>query len=294
MTISPKVSIHIITFNQKDFIREAIDSALAQDYPNFEVVVADDASTDGTAAIVADYARTNPNRVVAVLNPVNLGITGNSNVGLKACTGEFIAFMGGDDILLPGKISAQAKWFADHPVRALCGHQVETFYQDGSRPPHPLSRRLLAGVGAEAFIKYNPFGATSVMVRASRIPSFGFDEALPVMSDQTFWVDVLREDGEFGFVDATYARYRRHADNVTNDQLHHIQDVELHLANVGRHYPIFGAAVRWATTRRLFYDVGVALADAGRVREARAKFLGAIRREPWFAKAWVRLAQTFL
>ena len=292
MIDQPKISVHIIAYNQKDFIREAIDSALAQDYPNLEVVVADDASSDGTADIIAGYARDH-GRVVAVLNPENLGITRNSNAALRACSGEFIAFMGGDDVLLPGKIGAQAAWFANRPERVLCGHQVEVFYQDDSRPPHPLSRHILAGTGAETFIKHNPFGATAVMVRANRIPPYGFDETLPVVSDQMMWVDVLRDDGEFGFVPGTYARYRKHDANVTRDPFANLGDVERHFANVTERYPQFASAVRWAITRRLHYDVGVALSAAGRKGEARRKFLAAIRREPWFAKAWVRLAQSF-
>lgn len=292
MSKQPKVSIHIIAYNQKDYIREAIDSALAQNYANLEVVVADDGSSDGTAEIIAGYARDHPGRVVAVLNPVNLGITRNSNAGLRACSGELIAFMGGDDVLVPGKIEAQAAWFAKRPARALCGHQVEVFYQDQHRPPHPLSRHLLAGTGAEAFIKHNPFGATAVMVRADRIPAYGFDETLPVVSDQMLWVDVLRDDGEYGFVEGTFARYRQHGANVTRDPFANLNDVERHLRNVGERYPQFASAVRWATTRRLYYDVGIAMAALGRKSEARAKFLGALRREPWFAKAWVRLAQT--
>jgi len=292
MTDQPKISIHIIAYNQKDYIREAIDSALAQDYPNLEVVVADDASTDGTAEIIAGYARDHLGRVIAVLNPDNLGITRNSNVGLRACSGDFIAFMGGDDVLLPGKISAQALWFAQDERRALCGHQVEVFYQDNSRPPHPLSRHLLAGTGAETFIKHNPFGATAVMVRASRIPPYGFDETLPVVSDQMMWVDVLRDDGVFGFIPGTYSRYRQHDANVTRNPFANLGDVERHLLNVAQRYPQFSSAVRWATTRRLYYDVGITLMAAGRKPEARRKFLSALRREPWFAKAWVRLAQT--
>jgi glycosyltransferase involved in cell wall biosynthesis len=293
MTDQPKISVHIIAYNQKDFIREAIDSALGQDYPNLEVVVADDGSSDGTSEIIADYARSHPGRVIAALSTKNLGITRNSNVGLRACSGEFIAFMGGDDVLLPGKIKAQAAWFAECPNRVLCGHQVEIFYQDSARPPHPLSRHLLAGTGAETFIKHNPFGATAVMVRASRIPPYGFDETLPVVSDQMLWVDVLREDGEFGFVPGTYARYRKHDANVTNDPLRHLGDVERHLKNVAERYPNFAPAVAWATTRRIYYDVGIAMMALGRKPEARRKFIAAICREPWFGKAWVRLAQSF-
>ena len=290
----PKVSIHIISYNQRDYIREAVESALAQDYPNLEVVIADDASTDGTAEILAQYQADHPGRVVAVLGEENVGITRNSNRGLAACTGELIAFMGGDDVLLPGKIAAQVSWFADDPRRVLCGHQVETFYEDGSRPSHPLTSHLLDGTGAEPLIRHGPFGATSVMIRRNRIPSYGFDETLSIVSDQMLWVDVVREDGIMSHVPGTYARYRRHDANVTRDPLANLDDVHRFLATVAERYPHFEKAVRYAATRRLLYDPAVAMLQQGRKREARAEVCKAIRKEPTFAKAWIRLAQTYL
>lgn len=289
-----KVSIHIIAYNQKHFVREAIESALAQDYPALEVVVADDASTDGTAEIIAAYERAHPGRVVAVLNRVNRGITANSNSGLRACSGDFIAFLGGDDVLLPGKISTQAAWFAAHPSGVLCGHQVEVFHDDNSVPPYPLSRHLISGTGADAIIRHQPFGALSVMVRADRIPPHGFDEALPVVSDQLLWVEVIRDDGEYGFVEGTWSRHRRHNANVTRDPFANLADVEGTLGIVAQRYPQFRSAVRYAVTRRLYYDVAVSLIAAGRKDEARRHLLEAIRREPWFAKAWIRMAQTLV
>lgn len=292
--MNPKVSIHIISYNQKNFIREAVDSCLAQDYPNLEIVVADDASSDGTADIVADYERRHPTRLIAVLGEENLGITGNSNRGLRACSGELIAFMGGDDVLLPGKIAAQVAWFSEDSRRVLCGHQVEVFYEDHSRPPHPLTRHLLQGRGARSLIRHGPFGATSVMVQRDRIPDYGFDDQLKTVSDQMLWVDVVRTDGRFGYLDRTLARYRRHAANVTASPFSHLDEVERYLGIIRQRYPVFGRDVRYAVTRRLFYDVGVAMLSTGRITEARVKFLGALAREPWFGRAWLRLAQTYL
>lgn len=290
----PKVSIHIIAYNQESFIEEAIDSALAQDYPNLEVVIADDCSSDRTPAILLDYQRRYPGRVIAVLGDQNLGVSGNSNRGLKACTGDLIAFMGGDDVLLPGKAAAQADWFSQRPQRLLCAHQVEVFYDDGSRLPHPLSRRLRNGRGAEEIIRHQPFGATSVMVRADRIPPHGFRTELPMVSDNMMWIEVLREDGEFGCVPGTLARYRRHSANVSRDHFTYLADVERHFDILDREYPMFRDAVRYARLRRLHYDVGMALLARGNKNDARRQFRHVLREEPQFVKAWIRLAQTYL
>ena len=292
MIDQPKISVHIIAYNQKDFIREAIDSALAQDYPNLEVVVADDASSDGTADIIAGYARDH-GRVVAVLNPENLGITRNSNAALRACSGEFIAFMGGDDVLLPGKIGAQAAWFANRPERVLCGHQVEVFYQDDSRPPHPLSPKLRQGRGASDFIRHGTFGALSTMVRTSKIPPWGFDERLPSVSDQMLWIDILADGGEYGFVPGVYARHRRHDGNVTNDPIKLAPDYERQVELISARYPQYAADCRHAYVQHVVYNFGVELMKAGRKREARGRFLKAIKLSPTFPRPWVRLVQSF-
>lgn len=217
-TQPPLVSVMIICYNQQRYIREAVTSALDQGYRNLEVVVADDASTDDTPKILRELQMRYPERLKLVLNATNHGITGNSNVGLKHCSGELVAFMGGDDVLLPGKIERQVEWFGTDPHRVLCGHDVEWIDADSA----PLGIRssdlvpMQAGKGVSGFIRDgSPYAATAIMVRRSRIPPWGFHRALPVVSDWKLWLDVIGTDGAYGRVDGVYARYRRHRDNVT-------------------------------------------------------------------------------
>lgn len=92
---NPKVTIMIPTYNQAAFIREAIDSALAQTYPNLEVIVGDDASTDATPEIVA---KINDPRLKYVRNTCNLGRTANyRNLLYKHATGDYVVNLDGDD-----------------------------------------------------------------------------------------------------------------------------------------------------------------------------------------------------
>lgn len=290
----PKVSILIISFNQESFIADAIKGAVEQDYANLEVVVSDDASTDRTRNIIAEFAELYPGRVVPVLNAVNQGITGNSNAGLAACTGDLVAYMGGDDILLPGKIAAQVEWFLERPERVLCGHQVEVFYEDESRPPHPLSRRLLSGQGPSEFIRGVVFAALSTMVRADAIPKRGFDERLKTVSDQKFWIDVMSKGGEFGHVPGVFARHRRHSDNVTNNPLRQAHEVERQAELVAMEYPEHRYDACYSLSRHGLYDIGVVLLHADRRNEARQRFAKAIRIDPLFLKSWIRLIQSYL
>lgn len=214
----PLVSILVICFNQENFIRQALLSALEQDYENLEVVVADDASSDATRDVIADLKKKYSNRLVSMLGDINLGITGNSNRGLAVCQGKYIAMMGGDDVMLPDKIKKQVAWLDDDRDRVLCGHDVEWVDFRGlnlnikSSDMIPMS----SGIGAGGIIRYGPpFAATSVMIRSSRIPEYGFNPQLPVISDWKMWIDIVSIDGVYGYIEGVYAQYRRHDGNVT-------------------------------------------------------------------------------
>src|SRR5689334_23285444 len=97
----PLVSVLVVAYNQISFIADTLASAVEHDYENLQVVVADDGSTDGTTDVVLDFARRHPGRVVPLTGGPNLGITRNCNRGLTACKGEYVAFLGGDDLFLP-------------------------------------------------------------------------------------------------------------------------------------------------------------------------------------------------
>ena len=129
----PKVSVMVITYNQERYIRETLDSVVNQSYPNLEVVVADDCSTDSTPKIIAEYQLRYPEIVKPVFNLKNLGITGNSNAAFFACIGEFIAVMGGDDLFLPEKILRQTEQFEQDPAVVLSYHAVEIFNSDDKK-----------------------------------------------------------------------------------------------------------------------------------------------------------------
>lgn len=299
MENTPKVSIHIISFNQKDYIAEAIESAVKQDYSNLEVVISDDASTDGTAEIISTYQQRYPHRIVSLLNKNNVGVTKNANRALCKCTGKYIAFQGGDDVLMPGKITAQVEWFEKDEERVLCGHQVEVFYQDGSRRPHSRTRWLFSGTrwlfsgtGPEKVIRYGTFGATSIMVRADKIPDYGFDELMAVVSDHFLWIEILAGGGKYGCIKGTYAKYRRHNSNVTKNQLGNLCEVERSLRLISERYPIYRKSCEDSLTRNVTYMSGVLLLRKGQKTEARKKFKKVISINPFYIKAWIRIAQS--
>src|SRR5262245_60854912 len=97
----PLVSVGIVTYQHEKFIDECLQSILTQDYPNMEIIIADDGSKDRTPEIVREYANKYPGKFVLRLSEKNRGITANSNEAHFACSGKYIAWMAGDDLLLP-------------------------------------------------------------------------------------------------------------------------------------------------------------------------------------------------
>src|SRR5258708_31135231 len=92
------VTIILPVYNQQDFIKESIKSLLAQTYPNFELIVIDDASTDGTFNLIKEFV---DSRIVIIRNERNEGLSASVNKGIRLAKGEYIARMDADDISLP-------------------------------------------------------------------------------------------------------------------------------------------------------------------------------------------------
>lgn len=127
----PKVSVCVVTYNQERFIGGLLDALLAQDcaFP-YEVIVADDASKDGTARIVADYAQRHPGKVRAILHPTNLGPTRNYLSAHNAARGEYVAHMDGDDLAYPSKLRRQAEALDANPDCSTCVHDMDNLFGD--------------------------------------------------------------------------------------------------------------------------------------------------------------------
>ncbi len=112
--VGPKpvgVSFLIVSYNQKDFIEEALVSALSQDYPQMQIVVSDDCSSDGTWAVIQKIATEYAGRHHLVLNRTdkNLGLAENFNQGICLCSGELIVVQGGDDISESNRVTKLVK-----------------------------------------------------------------------------------------------------------------------------------------------------------------------------------------
>lgn len=123
-SISPKVSVLIPVYNGASYVVEALESILRQTFVDFEALVIDDGSTDGTAEIVAACDDT---RVQVVTVPENRGLVAALNLGLTLSQGEFIARMDADDISHPDRLARQVAFMEANASVGVCGSWMESF-----------------------------------------------------------------------------------------------------------------------------------------------------------------------
>lgn len=149
---APKISVIFISYNQESFVADALMSALDQQYPDFELIIADDCSTDGTMNVINDVLATHPKagKAIIVRANQNLGISGNWNRALEQATGEYIVGMAGDDISLPGRLQAVIEAFRNHEdayavvsqvaVIDAYGRTIKAGFESGNRSSGLLKR----------------------------------------------------------------------------------------------------------------------------------------------------------
>lgn len=110
----PQVEVLLIARNEESLIRRAIDSILAQDYPNLRVTLVDDASSDATPTIMVQYAQDDP-RVRVFINSRPLGLAASKNTYLARTTGEYVAYQDGDDFSMPDRLKKQVAFMSQFP-----------------------------------------------------------------------------------------------------------------------------------------------------------------------------------
>lgn len=216
----PLVSIFIISYNAKEFLREAIESCITQTYKNIEICVSDDCSTDGTHELLIEYKQLLKDKIKYNINSENLGVTKNSNKCLKLCSGKYIAYCGGDDLFLPEKIASQVDIMEQDNDAVVCFTDVDVFDTITNRTLYQWSKKYKINKYSsftDVIRKGSFFSACSLFVRNS--PDLGFDERLTVASDWFQIVNLLSNGGKLVYIDKILSRHRRSDKNVTNQNI---------------------------------------------------------------------------
>jgi glycosyltransferase involved in cell wall biosynthesis len=180
----PKISVIIPTYNRRELVREAIASVMAQSYSDFELIVVDDGSGDGTAEVVSEFSR-----VRYVYQP-NHGVSAARNHGVALSNGEWIAFLDSDDIWQPRKLEYQLAFFTTHSEAQICQTE-EIWLRNGIRVnPHNKHRKTGGDIFARSLILCLVSPSAVMLSRALFERISGFDENLPACEDYDLWLRI--------------------------------------------------------------------------------------------------------
>ncbi len=207
----PTVSVIINTYNSSRFLLRAIDSVLAQTYRNFELIVVDDGSTDDTREAVAPYR----DRLTYIYQE-NKKYSAAKNTGIRASSGEYIAFMDSDDLWMPEKLERQVAVLDEHPEAVLTYCQAIYIDPDdrqiqfrGKTYCNPEGDRLvIADMRKELFMTTVVAPGSTMLVRRWAVEKAGlFDEAHVHGEDWELWLRIA-PFGLFAYSPEVLSKYR--------------------------------------------------------------------------------------
>jgi glycosyltransferase involved in cell wall biosynthesis len=224
----PRVTLGIAAYNGERFLAEAIESCLAQDHPDFELLIVDDASTDSTPEVIARYAA-DP-RVRVVTHERNRGIAAAYDAIWQHGRGELIARLGHDDVAVPDRLSRQVAVFDAHPDTGVVHGDAVTIDASGRVVGEWRSTELGPGVLMQTLLRRHNYlvDPTTMIHRRVYEQVGGYDPAYPMCNDFDLW---LRAAPRFRFRHCgggPLIRYRRHGTNFSDEsaRAREIEEVE--------------------------------------------------------------------
>ena len=225
------VSVIVIFFNGSRYIEEAIDSVIAQGYRNWELLLADDGSTDASTAIAMSYEARYPGRVRYLEHEghANRGMSATRNLGIRAAKGEFIAFIDSDDVWVPSKLAEQVAIMRRQPqLGMVCGTVLYWRSWSGGEdeiiPSGPIFDRSVAP--PQALLSVYPLGSANapcpsdVLLRAAVVREVGgfeehFTHEKQAYEDQGFFSKLYLAAPVY-FSTSVWLKYRQHAESCVS------------------------------------------------------------------------------
>ncbi|MFI5362180.1 MAG: glycosyltransferase family 2 protein [Elusimicrobiota bacterium] len=312
MPVGGLVSVVIPTYNRAGRVAAAVDSVLAQDYPEIEILVVDDGSTDDTRARMAAFYGSNPK--VRCFPKANGGVSSARNLGIRESRGAYVAFLDADDVWLPGKISLQLECLLLFPRAGMVWTDMAAVDADGkivherylrrmysAYEDYPTPRDLFAKELQEArigdfeafcgdifspMVLGNLVHTSTALLRRERLEKTGFfDESFRTGEDYPFHLNACRA-GPVAYVDAPTVRYAiglpdalTSPEKLREISLNFLRTLEATLANDRGRISLPAVLIR----KRLAEAYGWAgdeHLDAGLLDDARGYFLKSLRTDP--------------
>ena len=229
-----KISVNIVAFNAERFIAEAIESVLNQSFADYELIIVNDGSTDGTGDVIEKYI--GDERIKYHRFENNLGVAKARNEALSKSKGEYIAVLDADDVSLPNRLELQCRFLDQNPDCVAVGANAEVIDADGN---HVYTTDCLCSWDdIRNRLPGMPFFHSSVLFRretADRIG--GYPDIFP-LADDLLLINMLADRGELRAVPDMLIKYRITPTSISRRSRRHEKILEKVLAKHLRSIPL--------------------------------------------------------
>jgi len=182
----PTISVIMSVYNGEKYLREAIESILSQTFTDFEFLIVNDGSTDGSLEIIQSYQ---DERIRVINNEQNIGLTKSLNKAIKQAKGEYIGRQDSDDVSFPNRFEEQIKYFEEHPEVALLGTSVYRIDERGK----VFDRIIVRAKPGRSLFKGNQFCHGSTMFKREAVSRLGgYNELFRYCQDYELWLRVAK------------------------------------------------------------------------------------------------------
>lgn len=213
----PIVSIIIPCYNQGEFLAEALDSVLEQTYENWECVIVDDASTDGSLAVAKRYAERDA-RFIYIEHQCNHGLSITRNTGIKASRGKYILPLDADDKIADRYLEKAVEYFSRFPDTKVVYSKARLFGAVNKE-------WILPDYSFDTLIWTNCLFCSSFFSRKDYDKTTGYNPNMKYgFEDWDFWLSLLEPDSKVHRIDEVLFYYRKKNYSMSNDTYNHIKE----------------------------------------------------------------------
>lgn len=207
--MSVRISIVTLSFNQRAYLQEAMDSVLSQQYPNLEYIVVDPGSTDGSRELIQSYG----DRITATIFEPDRGAADGLNKGFAIATGVVFGFLNADDIYYPGSLQQVASFFQAHPDCDMVmgnGYKID---DQGRKIRHYIARDFSVRrffYGGTQWLQQSTFFRASAFQKSPR-----FNIQNRTSWDGELFLNIAGQGARIGYIDANLGGFRIHEESIS-------------------------------------------------------------------------------
>lgn len=279
MDKNPLISIITPAYNAEKYLGEAIESVLQQTYGNWELIIVDDGSTDGTARLAKEYAEKDSR--IFYCHQENKRMASARNTGIAKAKGKYIAFLDADNVFLPQKLERQAAYLEAHPACGVSYGRILHFYEGAPKVFYKNKNEAPLGSADQLkeLLRKNSINVLAVLGRKEIFDRYGaFMEGWRACDEHYVWINLANNGVKFCYLDEIVglAREHRQSDSRRKDHLFDTADKFLELLDI--------LESSFSPEKRKTYEADILqLRKSWRLK----RFLGILLKNPFFS--WILL-----